>query len=262
MYSEVIDKVSKAGVAKINNCNKSLVRYFIASILAGFFVGLGILLIFSISGQLGPLPYTKIIMGVSFGIALSLVIMVGSELFTGNNFVLGVSLLDRKAKLKDVVKLWVVCYAGNLVGAALLSFIFVLAGLATTGEGLASDSVGMALQNASAAKMNQDFLPLFFKGLLCNILVCLAVLSSIKLTSESGKLIMIWWCLFAFITCGYEHSIANMTIFLTSLFTPHIDAVSAVGMGWNLLATSSGNLVGGLLLAVAYYYTTHKKGVN
>lgn len=263
MYSELMDNISKAGVNKINHLNKSIFKYLIASILAGFFVGLGILLIFSISGQLGSQPYTKLIMGVSFGIALSLVIMAGSELFTGNNFVLGVTYLDKKARIIDVLKLWFVCYIGNLIGAAFVSFLFIQAGLGTAGEGLASDGVAMALQKTSALKMSQDFVPLFFKGILCNILVCLAVLCSLKLKSESGKLIMIWWCLFAFITSGYEHSIANMTIFISSLLTPHLDTINLNGMGWNLLATSTGNIVGGLLLAVGYYYTTQtKKGVK
>ncbi|MDF9866485.1 nitrite transporter NirC [Bacilli bacterium PM5-3] len=258
MYRDLIDSVSAAGMKKLAFCNQKTGKYFIASILAGFFVGLGILLIFSISGQLGAQPYTKIIMGVSFGVALSLVIMAGSELFTGNNFVLGVSLLDKKAKLLEVIKLWIVCYLGNLVGAILVSFLFVQAGLASTGENIASNDVGMALQNASALKMNGSFLTLFVKGILCNILVCLAVLCSIKLKSESAKLIMIWWCLFTFITCGYEHSVANMTIFMSSLLTPHIDTVSFGGMAYNLLATTSGNLVGGLLLAAGYYFASLK----
>ncbi|WP_423363987.1 formate/nitrite transporter family protein [Mycoplasma sp. P36-A1] len=252
MYNLLIEDVNKAAANKMKSGLKKPLNYFVASMLAGFFVGLGILLIFSISGQLGNTPYTKLIMGVSFGVALSLVIMAGSELFTGNNFVLGVSLFDKKAKLMDVIKLWVLCYLGNLAGAALLSIIFILAGLGQIGDGVASNGVGMAIQNAASAKMNGDFIQLFFKGVLCNVLVCLAVLCSIKLKSESGKLIMIWWCLFAFITTGFEHSVANMTIFFTSLFTPHIETVSYSGMIYNLLATTSGNIVGGLLLAGAY----------
>lgn len=258
MYRELVDAVSAAGQKKIDYCNKKTGKYFIASILAGFFVGLGILLIFSISGQLGAQPYTKIIMGVSFGVALSLVIMAGSELFTGNNFVLGVTLLDKKAKIIEVIKLWIVCYLGNFVGAALVSLLFVGAGLAATGENVASNGVGMALQNTSALKMNGDFLMLFFKGVLCNILVCLAVLCSIKLKSETAKLIMIWWCLFTFITSGYEHSVANMTIFMSSLFTSHIETVTFGGMAYNLLATTSGNIVGGLILAIGYYFASPK----
>lgn len=259
MYRETIDAVSAAGIKKLDSCNKKLKSYFIASILAGLFVGFGSLLIFTISGQLQDQPYTKVLMGASFGVALSLVIMAGSELFTGNNFVMGVLFLEKKARVKEIIKLWVVCYLGNFVGAAIISLFFVLAGLATTGEGLPSDATGMALQNASAIKMNADFMPLFFKGILCNILVCLAVMLGIKMKSESGKLIMIWWCLFTFITCGFEHSIANMTIFMSSLIPNHIEAVSFGGMGFNLLATTSGNIVGGLLLAIAYVATSNKK---
>lgn len=96
-----IQVVENAGVGKVNLMNRSLGKYLVSSMLAGLFVGLGIILIFTIGGMLAPAhaPSTKIVMGISFGIALSLVIMAGSELFTGNNFVMVVSTLNKKNDL-------------------------------------------------------------------------------------------------------------------------------------------------------------------
>ena len=109
--------------------------------------------------------------------------------------------------------------------------------------------------NTAATKMNGDFVSLLVKGILCNILVCLAVLCSIKLKSESGKLIMIAWCLFAFIASGFEHSIANMTIFSMALFLEHPETISIGGMFANLIPVTIGNFIGGgLILGGSYYF--------
>ena len=107
----------------------------------------------------------------------------------------------------------------------------------------------------ASKKMSADISVLFVKGILCNILVCLAVLCSVKLKSESAKLIMIFWCLFAFITSGFEHSIANMSIFAMALFIPHSDMVSLYGMIYNLVPVTLGNIIGGsVFLGFSYYY--------
>jgi nitrite transporter NirC len=139
-------------------------------------------------------------------------------------------------------------YIGNFVGSAAVAGIFALTG---STQGIAGDFI----LKVSAAKMGSAFMPLFAKGILCNVLVCLAVLCAVKMKSESGKLIMIFWCLFAFITSGFEHSIANMTIFSISLFMPHPETVSVMGMISNLVPVTLGNMVGGaVLLGGGYYY--------
>lgn len=96
MYQEEFAAVGKASVGKINFLRRNPLGYVLASMLAGIYVGFGILLIFSIGGQLSGAPYTKLIMGISFGIALSLVILAGAELFTGNNFVMAGGMLQKR----------------------------------------------------------------------------------------------------------------------------------------------------------------------
>jgi len=103
---------------------------------------------------------------------------------------------------------------------------------------------------------------LHMRGVLCNILVCLAVWCGTKLKSESAKLIMIFWCLFAFITSGFEHSIANMTLLTVSLLAPFEKAVSLSGYFYNLSIVTLGNMVGGIVfVAVPYYLASKKKEV-
>jgi nitrite transporter NirC len=247
MYKEMVEKFSLAAEGKVAILKNNPLRYLLLSAMAGIFVGLGIILIFSIGGTIGDTPFKKTLMGASFGIALSLVIMIGSELFTGNNMIMTVASLNKKVTWFDSLKIWIVSYVGNLLGSIAVAATFVLAGLASGG-------VLSFINGVSTAKMSGSFSTLFFKGVLCNMLVCLAVFAAMKLKDETAKLIMIWWCLFAFITSGFEHSIANMTIFAISLFAPHSATISVSGAVANLVPVTLGNFVGGAIVIGASYY--------
>lgn len=250
MYTETKNAISTAAISKVALLKKSFGKYLLASSWAGAYVGIGIILIMvvgSFANAAGS-GFTKIFMGLSFGIALSLVIMVGSELFTGNNLIMVIGSLDKKITWMDSLKIWIVSYIGNFIGSFFIGWLFVMTKLSGT-------VTGDFVLSIAEGKMNGDFVSLLFKGILCNLLVCLAVLSSIKLKSESGKLIMIFWCLFAFITSGFEHSIANMTIFAMALLIEHPETVSVAGMFANLIPVTIGNFIGGgVLLGMSYFY--------
>jgi len=255
LFSEEINKVSISAVKKSELLKKSKMRYLIASALAGVYVGFGILLIFTIGGLLSQAesPATKIIMGASFGIALSLVIMAGSELFTGNNMIMTIGSLEKKVSWLDSMNIWIYSFIGNFVGSVMLAVIFV-------GAGLAKGSTGSFILKTSALKMATPSMELFLKGLLCNMLVCLAVWCAIKLKDETAKLIMIFWCLFAFITTGFEHSIANMTLLSTALMIPHTTAITIGGLAHNLIWVTLGNFVGGaVFIGAAYWFISKEK---
>ncbi|MDF2593680.1 MAG: nitrite transporter NirC [Clostridia bacterium] len=247
MYKEMIDKISDVGIVKDKLLKESKLKYFILSMLAGIYVGFGILLIFSIGGSIGDSPYKKLLMGLSFGIALSLVIMAGGELFTGNNMIMTVASLNKKVKWMDTFKIWIYSFFGNLAGGILLAWLFVMGGGA-------KGTVGEFFIKISAAKMSGSFTELFFKGILCNMLVCLAIFTSIKLKEETAKLIMIFWCLFAFITSGFEHSVANMTILFVGLFIPNGGVLSMSGFLANMIPVTLGNMVGGaVFIGISYW---------
>ena len=250
MFTETKNLLSEVAVKKVNFYKSGIIKYLIASMWAGAYVGFGIFLIMTIGG-LGSesnFPFTKMLMGLSFGIALSLVIMAGSELFTGNNLILTVGALDKKVTWKDSANIWIWSFIGNAIGSTLLGLLLSLTNASAT-------PTGAFILKTAATKMNGDFIPLFVNGILCNLLVCLAVLCSIKMKSESGKLIMVFWCLFAFITSGFEHSVANMTVFATALFMPHPETVSLMGVFQNMIPVTLGNFIGGaLLLGASYFY--------
>ncbi len=253
MYSEEFNKVINAAKAKLGFLEKNFLGFFISSVLAGAFVGLGILLAFTSAGLVTGQPYQKIVLGATFGIALSLVIMAGSELFTGNNFVLSAAAFMKEVTWGKVVKLWTVCFVGNWVGSIIIAVMFVYSGLA---NGLVLDF----FNNVSVAKTTIAFDELIIRAILCNTLVCLAVWSSIKLTSETAKLIMIWWCLLAFMVIGLEHSIANMTVLSVSLFSPD-GAIEASGYLYNIFSATLGNIIGGVgFVALPYFIIAKTRG--
>ncbi len=248
MYREEIQKVGSTAASKRNLLRNQPVAYFLQSMLAGAFIGIGVLLAFTIGGQLSAAdsPAYKIAMGLSFGIALSLVVMAGGELFTGNNFVMSVGIMRKTVSVGDAVLLWVVCWIGNLAGAWLLAILYHFTGLGT-------GDVGSFMASSALTKMTLPAGQLFIRGMLCNFLVCLAVWCGTRLQSEIGKLLMIFWCLFAFITVGFEHSIANMTLMAISLLNPMDTAVSIGGYCYNLLIVTFGNMVGGILFVAVPY---------
>ena len=244
MFNEEFNKVAGAAKAKNELLKNNKVGYLVSAMLAGLFVG-GLL---TSAGS----PSTKIVMGIAFGGALSLVVMAGSELFTGNNFVMAVGSLNKTVSWIDTVKVWIAGFVGNLAGSILAGYMFYL-------TGLAKGPVGEFIANTAATKMSMPASELFFRGLLCNILVCLAVWCTFRCKDDVSKLIMIFWCLFIFITCGFEHTVANMTLLTIALLAPGAAAVSISGYIYNIGIVTLGNMVGGILFVAIPYYLISKK---
>ena len=244
MHNETVLKLTNAAKNKINLLNNSKLKYLVSAAFAGLYVGLGIILIFTVGGLLSAAgsPATKIMMGVSFAVALCLVIMTGTELFTGNNMVMTVGALNKGVSAGQMSKVWLFSFIGNLLGSILVAGFFVGTGLVNEG------AVMEFFATTSIAKASAPFMSLFFRGVLCNILVCVAVLCSFRTTDDTAKILMIFLCLFTFITSGFEHSIANMTIFSVALISPTIQGATLAGAIYNLIAVTLGNMVGGVLV--------------
>ena len=246
MTDSTLAAIATAAESKGLTARRNPVRYLVSSGLAGIYVGLGILLILTIGAQLAGSPFTKTIMGVSFGIALPLVVVTAADLFTGNNLVMTAGWVARRTTLRDAGRVWILSYIGNFIGAALLAWLFYA-------SGLAKGAVGTFTVAVSHAKMSAGFWELLARGVLCNMLVCLAVYSAFRLKSEAARLIMVFWCLFAFITCVFEHSVANMTLLTLGLFADQgAHTLPLSGLAANLIPVTIGNMIGGGLLGAVY----------
>ena len=253
MFKEEFEAASNGAVAKYALLKKNPGGYFVLSMLAGMYIGFGVLLAFTAGGLLSGAPATKLVMGAAFGVALSLVVMAGGELFTGNNMVMAAGVLKKKVTVANAIQLWIICWLGNAAGGILLAWLYHLTGL---GDG----AVGAFMASGALAKMSAAPAALLTRGILCNMLVCLAVWCGFRCKSESAKLIMIFWCLLAFFTTGFEHSVANMTLLTVTLLRPAGEAVTVGGWFYNLALVTAGNMIGGIcLVALPYYAGTREK---
>lgn len=250
MYHADVQKLSQTAVKKIGWMTKNPLSYLVASGFAGAYVGMGIAMILSLGAPLAAAgsPFTKLVMSASFGIALTLVVFAGSELFTGNNMFGAIGALTGDIPWSDVLRFWIMCYIGNLIGSLILAWLVVQTGLYANAPQLDF------IQKACTAKMTAPFWPLFVRGILANWLVCLAVWCAAKTQSESAKIALIYMCLMAFIAPGFEHSVANMTLLAIGLFQPHGDAISWMGYVHNLIPATLGNIVGGGFFVGGLYW--------
>jgi nitrite transporter len=239
MFLESIDQMAGTAAAKATFLRNSPGGFWISSMMAGAYVGIGILLIFSVGSDVDP-AYRSLVMGCSFGIALTLVVFAGSDLFTGHTMFMTMGVLRGRIGMSDLGASWIVTWLGNLAGCAVLALLFVYGG-----GGAVLHSKSQWLMSVASAKMTAPALGLFCRAVLCNWLVCLALWMSARMTSDAGKCIAIFWCLFGFIGSGYEHSIANMTLFLVALLGDHPETVTWGGFAYNLFWVTLGNIVAG-----------------
>ncbi len=253
MYTDTIDHFANVAATKVALLKRNPLGFFIGSMMAGAYVGFGIILIFVVGSAADP-AYQKLIMGASFGIALTLVVFAGSELFTGHTMYMPLGWLRRTTGGLNLTVVWLVVWLGNLVGAAGLAALFVLGGAA----GMVSDPSSF-LNQVVSAKMNAPVIELLARAILCNWLVCLALWMSARTNNDAAKAIVIFWALFAFIASGFEHSVANMTLFSIALLGQHPATVNLSGMGHNLLWVTLGNLLSGsLFMAVGYWLYSYR----
>jgi nitrite transporter len=253
MFTETVSKLADAGAAKARFLDENPLGFWVSSMMAGIYVGFGILLIFSLGSLLDP-SVRPLVMGASFGLALILVVFAGADLFTGHTMSMTLSVLERRASWRALGAVWATSWLGNLAGSLLLAALFV-----TGGGGVITSASSELLYKVAAAKMNMDAVSLVARAILCNWLVCLAIWMSARIAHDSARMIAIAWCLFAFIASGYEHSIANMTIFGVALLSKHPEAITWAGMTWNLFWVTLGNTIAGALFMAGAYWTASQK---
>lgn len=253
MYQSTIDQFADTAAAKVRAIRDNPVGFMIGSAMAGAYVGLAIILIFSL-GQLVDASIRPLVMGASFGIALSLVIFAGAELFTGHTMIMTLGVLRGTVPMSGLGRSWVMTWVGNLIGSVLVAALFIMGG----GGQILKTGADMIF-TVAAAKMHAAPLELIARGILCNWLVCLAIWSAARAKDDAGKAIMIFWCLFAFIASGYEHSVANMTVFAIALLAPHPDTVTLGGAIYNLGFVTLGNVIAGVVFMGGAYWLANGK---
>lgn len=239
--------------------SQNIYSYFIYSMMAGACCALGMALAYSVGGQFyfseGLYGAYTLVMGIAFVLSFTLIIFCGAELFTGNMVVMTVGVCEKTVFSREAVRLLAFCYLGNVLGAILFGAIFGW-------TGLLSGYTGDLLVRSCTMKMALPFAPAFFRGILCNMLICMGIWAVAKLKSEVAKMLILIWVVVGFVASGYEHSIANTALFTMAFIAPQTTTeISLYGAISNLIPVTLGNMVGGsLFVGLVYWYS--EKGMR
>jgi len=255
---EIAEKVEAIGVAK---ARLPLVPQITLGLLAGGFIGLGALYFtLVISDTSLSFAVSRILGGLAFSLGLILVVIAGAELFTGNNLLV-MAWAGRRISTVELLRNWIVIYLANFIGALGL----VLLVLWSHHWRMNGEAVGIAAVNIAAAKAALPFWEAFFKGILCNILVCLAVWLGLAGRSVVDKIFAIILPISAFVAAGFEHSVANMyfiplgILLQEQVATAGLPAVTWAGLIANLIPVTLGNIAGGAVLVAAVYHLVYRR---
>ncbi len=226
------------------------VRFAVSGMLAGAYIGVGVVLMVSTAGPLADSGsgLAKLVAGLVFGVALTLVVFAGGELVTSSMMTLTQATLMRGVRPWRAAAAMAFTLAANLVGSLAFGALIAASGVLHSNA-----AAGRMLSQMLAAKAHEAPGELLARGILCNVLVCLAIWMTVRMRSEAGRVLVIFAAILAFISSGFEHVVANMTTYTIGLVTGDPSATWAL-FGSNLLWVGLGNLIGGGLIVGAGYW--------
>lgn len=254
---EVAQNYVKIGEAK---AKQSISNLIILGILAGFFISVAGTGAAAAAVSVQEASAAKLINACIFPAGLAMVVIAGSELFTGNCLLL-IPVLEKKIAVWDMIRNWIFVYLGNFIG----SILFVA--MCTYGHvyGLFDYGLADSLFSTAVTKVNLGFEDALLKGILCNILVCVAVWMTFSAQTAAGKIISLFFPIMVFVICGFEHSVANMSYISSGLFMKSVYGMQDASLTWfnfivgNLVPVTIGNIIGGFLVALSYWFVYLRK---
>ncbi|MFH0826258.1 MAG: formate/nitrite transporter family protein [Candidatus Omnitrophota bacterium] len=229
---------------------ESLFELFIFGVLAGIYISFGASVATAVlSGGTLDAGLAKFLAGSVFSVGLILVLILGSELFTGN-ILMTIGLIYQKYSFGKVLRNWLVVYLGNLLGSILIAWLVFKSGL--LGGPAQLTPIGNIATHIADVKLQLTFTEALSRGILCNMLVCLAVIMCIASKTIGGKILGIYFPIMTFVASGYEHSVANMYFLPVGLMAKGEFASGFLRMFNNLIPVTIGNIIGGLLIVLLH----------
>ena len=263
--AEIARKAEQIGADKIRVDTTTLLTL---AVLAGAFIALGAMFATTVlAGANGTVPYgiSRLLAGIAFCLGLILVIVGGAELFTGNTLMV-MAWAAGRVTLTEMLRAWAIIYVGNFIGAIGTALLVFLSGQPFNGKGI----VGAVAMKLATEKVSLSFDHAFFLGILCNVLVCLAVWLAIGARTTSDKVLAVLFPVSAFVVAGFEHSVANMYLIPLGLFlkgwaptslwtqigstTSDFTVLTWAAFFWSLIPVTLGNIVGGGVLVGGIYW--------
>lgn len=239
----------------IHKVKLSAWKMLILGFFAGMFIGFAGIASTTAAATITSASVARLVSACVFPAGMAMVLVAGSELFTGNNLII-ISVLQKKTGVVGMLKNWFFVFLGNFLGAGFVAVMVVYAHLPDLYGGLLAEK----MVAAALSRVNQTFLEAFMRGILCNILVCIAVWAAFAAKRVSGKLLMSFWPVMLFVLCGFEHSIADIYFEIAGIAAASEYGVAAAGLNFgtfllkNLLPVTLGNIVGGAgIVGVGYW---------
>lgn len=267
--SEVIKSNIKSAVAK---ANLPLAKMILLGMMAGAFIAFGGAASSVAAHGVADVGLARSIAGAIFPVGLMLVVFTGSELFTGNSLMI-MAVIDKKITLLKMIRNLVVVYFANFIGALIIDALVFLSGqFDFSGGGLGAYTIKVALAKTSIAPVTA-----VISGILCNILVCLAIVLAGTAKDSIGRIFGIFFPIAAFVVCGFEHCVANMFYIpagmlaatntayvqkaheLYGITAQQCSSLTHFAGTESLLFVTIGNIIGGVLFVGVVLYMVHIK---
>lgn len=253
-----IDAYTPAKMAELVECigvKKAalpVVPTLMLGLLAGVFIAFGAMFYtLVITNQYMGLGSARLLGGIAFSLGLILVVVGGAELFTGNNLIV-MAWADRKVSTLKLLRNWSLVYFANLCGAIGAAALVYWSGTLSFGDGAVAETA----LDIAIAKINIAPLQAFIRGILCNILVCLAVWLCCSAHDVAGKILAIVFPISAFVALGFEHSVANMYFIPLGMLISG-ESISVMDFLYNLVPVTLGNIVGGGVFVALVYWAVY-----
>lgn len=248
---QIAARIEASGVAK---AEAPLLTTVVLGVLAGVFISFGAMLytvvMTGVDAGFGP---ARLLGGTAFSLGLVLVVIAGAELFTGNNLIV-MAWADRRITGRQLLGNWLAVYLANFVGAAAMALLVHWSGILE----LSGGASGRTAAAIARAKAELGFAPAFFRGVLCNALVCLAVWICLAAHDVAGKILAIVIPISAFVALGFEHSVANMYLIPAGMLAGA--AIPLRAFAENLVPVTLGNIVGGSGGVAIVYWIVYCRG--
>ena len=242
----------------VHKSNLSIFKMILLGFFAGMFIGFAGIASTTASSTIAVPSVAKLVGALVFPAGMAMVLVAGSELFTGNNLII-LAVLAGKTSVGKMLKNWFFVYLGNFLGAAFVAVLVVYGHTPDLFQGV----LAAAIVNAAKARTDLSVADAFVRGILCNILVCIAIWMSFAAKRVSGKLMTSFWPVMLFVLCGFEHCIADIYFGVAGLLTVSEYRIVAEGLTWfnfllkSLLPITLGNLVGGAGIVGCGYYLAY-----